>query len=210
MNQQSTVVSYEDMSKQIDLVFDKIMTLIKYNVWSNVSIERFKRWKAQFKSDEERYYAAYLAQKLVFYNKKDFISLISYSFSISIKQITLLEIENKEEMNDIIWRDKIEVTRRNTLVCPLTTDSAASGFMVARLLRDQGIISENELMDSHDDLIRTVRRRNTMLVCTRFAGHIERCYNKITRGRVQLWPKKNSPLSTKEKSSSLLQSEAKK
>lgn len=142
------LISQETKVRQryADSVFDKIITLIKYGIWPNVNQEKFNRWKAQFKNINDKYYAAYLAQKLIYYNIKDFSCLIRWSFTKAIKEITLSE-NSIHEINDDVWEEKIEEVYNNTLVCPLAAvdDPTASGNMVTRLMRNQGICLENNI-----------------------------------------------------------------
>jgi hypothetical protein len=133
----------EQPSIYIDWVFDKITTLIKYGVWENIDLDRFNKWKAQFITIEDRYYAAYLAQQMVYYNKKDFIALISRSYAESIKQIAYDLFQGLECQDDDSWEACIKNVRENTLICPFSPDpSSSSGNMVIRLLRDIELISE--------------------------------------------------------------------
>ncbi|MDH6671242.1 hypothetical protein M2277_001892 [Paenibacillus sp. LBL] len=150
----------EESLMTVNIVFDKIATLIKYNMWGNVTYERFKRWTQQFNTDEERYYAAYLAKQLIYYNNKDFISLINYSFAMVIKKILQSTLKTNEYAEDLIWAKKMEEVRRNTLVCPLTFDAAASGSMTVRILRNLSIISEEEICNSETELINKLQRRD--------------------------------------------------
>lgn len=137
--------SPELSSQYVDLVFDKISTLIKYGVWGNVTMGRFNSWKKQFVTDVEQYFAAYLAFQLLYYNKKDFLSLISWAFSETVRQVAL-EIEETDHINDQSWKEIISRTKAKILICPFAVDTpAASGNMVTRQLRNQGLISETNL-----------------------------------------------------------------
>ncbi|NQX63550.1 hypothetical protein [Paenibacillus qinlingensis] len=149
----------------VKTVFDKISTLIKYGVWGNVSIDRFKRWRKQFTTEEQLYYAAYLAYQLMFYNKRDVIALINHSFTESIREIALASINDSSYKQKDIWREIILQTKQKILVCPLATDSAASSsFMIARILRDQNIITETELCNNVQDMIYKLRRREVKAI----------------------------------------------
>ncbi|MNB63275.1 hypothetical protein D3C75_96980 [compost metagenome] len=143
------------------------MTLIRHQIWDNATLERFSSWKKQFEKEEEQLIAAYMAQQLIYYNKKDFISIITQTVAQSFRLISNMDPRCVElnSMNDALWAQIMEETKRNILVCPLTIDSpAASGFMVTRLLRDQGIIAENELCKSYDELIYKLKRRTVKAV----------------------------------------------
>jgi hypothetical protein len=129
-------------SQYVELVFNKVSTLIKYGVWGNVTMERFKSWKMQFTSEEEQYFAAYLAFQLLYYNNKDFLALISWAFSEAVRQI-YLALEGFNLISDQEWKDIIIRTKAKILICPFAVDTpAASGNMITRLLRNQGLISE--------------------------------------------------------------------
>ncbi|MBU8916016.1 hypothetical protein BGM25_08265 [Bacillus sp. FJAT-29953] len=149
----------EELSKYVDIVFDKITMLIKQRVWGNVSLDRFKRWTSQFKTIEDKYNAAYLAYNLIFYNKKDFTSLITWSIGEAIKKITLLKNGTITYKTDTEWKGLLTNSIQKTLICPLITDSAAaSGFMVTRLLRDQGIIPEVNTCVSKEEVFEKLIR----------------------------------------------------
>ena len=135
----------EIAAQYAEIVYDKITTLIKYAVWDTVNLERFNRWKKQFVDEQESYLAAYLAFQLLYYNKKDFLTLISWAFAETIRQVVLNQNPNLE-FNDNIWLQKLQEEEHNILICPFAVDTpAASGNMVTRLLRNQDLISETRL-----------------------------------------------------------------
>jgi hypothetical protein len=155
------LIEQDQAINHIELVFDKIKTLIKFGIWGNLSIERFKRWQTQFQTVEKQFYAAYLAQQLIYYNKKDVLALLSYSFSQCMKQVAMSLKGDVHHHGDLVWKKLIDDARSKTLVCPLTTDSAAaSGFMVSRMLRNQNIIYEHQLCLSIKELVDKLKKNN--------------------------------------------------
>lgn len=135
----------EIAAQYAEIVYDKISTLIKYGVWDTVNLERFNRWKKQFVDEKESYFAAYLAFQLLYYNKRDFLTLISWAFAETIRQVVLNQYPNLD-FNDEIWLQKLQAEEQNILICPFAVDTpAASGNMVTRLLRNQNLISESRL-----------------------------------------------------------------
>lgn len=128
-----------------DIVLDKVSTLIKYGLWDNVTLERFSRWKRQFNSVGEKYFSAYLAYQLLFYSNKDFLTLISWAYAETIRQLVISRYPSLE-FNDEIWLQKLGEEEQKVLICPFAVDTpAASGNMVTRLLRNQELISESRL-----------------------------------------------------------------
>lgn len=149
----------EQASMYVELVFDKIRTLIKYGVWDNVTEERFNNWKRQF-SEEDTYFAAYLAFQLLYYNKKDFLALISWAFAETVRRVAISLVENINDMDEALWEAKILEAKAKVLVCPFAVDSpAASGNMVVRLLRNQNLADEFNMcsVDEIRDKLRTNR-----------------------------------------------------
>lgn len=128
-----------------DIALQKICTLIKYALWDNVTLERFNRWKRQFITEEDRYFSTYLAYQLLFYNNKDFLTLISWAYAEVIRQLVLNRYPALE-FNDEIWLQKLKEEEEKVLICPFAVDTpAASGNMITRLLRNQNLISESRL-----------------------------------------------------------------
>ncbi len=152
---------HEDQSrKNVQRTIDSIITLIKYRLWGNVNVDRFRMWKGQFESDDKLQYAVYLAQQLIYYSKKDLLSLISFCVAESIRKFAMPQDGFLSTFTRNEWKALIETTRRKTLVCPLFIDGpAASGYMITRMLRDQGLISEDELCNSYQQLADKLRRR---------------------------------------------------
>jgi len=136
----------EAMSNFVDIVFGKIGTLINYGVWGNVTMERFKLWQKQFVTEEDRYMAASLAFNLLYYNRKDFLTLIGWSFTETIRAVAMADEKDTICYNDQCWKDKLNHAQNRLLVCPFAVDTpAASGNMVCRLLRNQGFVSESNI-----------------------------------------------------------------
>jgi hypothetical protein len=156
----------EYQRKQIQATWEKVITLIKSHMWGGVTLDRFNLWRKQFESEEDQYTAAYLVQQLIYYNKTDFVTILTYTFAQCLKYLSLNDfggVGNIDDINDDNWKLKLEETKRNILVCPLSIDSpASSGFMVARILRNQGIIAEDELCNNYNDLVNKLIRRQSI------------------------------------------------
>ncbi|EGG34825.1 phosphoribosyltransferase-like protein [Paenibacillus sp. HGF5] len=150
--------------KNVERIIDRIITLIKYRLWGNLTVDRFRTWQKQFETEHELYYAIYLAQQLVYYSKKDILSMISYCIANSIKGFILNQTETLDQSyTKLEWNSLMNDTKRNTLVCPLFIDSpAASGYLISRMLRDQGLIAEDELCNSYEQLIYKLKRRGNI------------------------------------------------
>lgn len=149
----------EQAARYAELVFDKIKTLIRYGVWNNVTEERFNNWKRQF-SEEDTYFAAYLASQLLYYNNKDFLALISWAFAETVRRVAVNLVEDIDNIDEDSWQAKIIEAKSKVLVCPFAVDSpAASGNMVVRLLRNQNLADESNMcsVDEIRDKLRTGR-----------------------------------------------------
>lgn len=155
----------EITSRFVDIVFDKIGTLIKFGVWNNVTMERFKRWQMQFVTDEDRYMAASLAFQLLYYNRQDFLTLIGWSFAETIRLVAMAGEQGISCYDDQCWQDKLNSARKRVLVCPFVIDNpAASGNMVCRLLRNQQFVLEENICSVDEIRARLATKRYDALV----------------------------------------------
>lgn len=131
-----------NQSKFAEYVFENFQILIRSGFWGNITLDRFKQWKRQL-APEQAYYAAWIAFKLLYYNKKDFLSLISWSYSEAIRQIVVSMDQGNIITDENQWLELLKIAQRETIVCPFAADSpTSSGNMVARLLRDQELVDE--------------------------------------------------------------------
>jgi hypothetical protein len=73
-------------------IFDRCAELINFNIWGGVHLlSRLRIWATNFRTDEERYFAACVLDNLIYRSKEQTIALIEQLFQRVIPDLTRLD-----------------------------------------------------------------------------------------------------------------------
>ena len=67
-----------------DTVFSRSRDFISYDVWSGIELHRLDQWIANFKTEEERYFAAKVLDALIYRSDRQTIALMKHLFQVTL------------------------------------------------------------------------------------------------------------------------------
>lgn len=72
-------------------IFDRCTELINFGIWGGLHLSRFRSWITNFKTDEEKYFAACVLDNLIYRSKDQTIALLEQLFQRVIPDLTRLD-----------------------------------------------------------------------------------------------------------------------
>lgn len=75
---------------------ERCKDLIDYTIWEGITIDQYKLWKANFKTDEESFLAACMLDSLIYRSNKQTVSMLEDSMKINIKNKLRLSFVSNE------------------------------------------------------------------------------------------------------------------
>src|SRR3989442_15480582 len=72
-------------------IFDRCRELINFGIWGGLHLSRLRSWVTNFRTDEEKYFAACILDHLIYRSKDQTIGLIEQLFRRVIPDLTRLD-----------------------------------------------------------------------------------------------------------------------
>src|SRR5438067_1032212 len=72
-------------------IFDRCRELINFDIWGGLHLSRLRSWITNFKTDEEKYFAACILDNLIYRSKAQTINLLEQLFQRVIPDLTRLD-----------------------------------------------------------------------------------------------------------------------
>lgn len=114
-----------------DAIRDRCRDLIEYTIWNGIELHMFDKWRKNFKTDEEKYFASCVLDSLIYKSNQQTYALIKDNLSKNlVNQFRLLDLGISDFPNSII----------NPLVDPLIR------FVPVITQYDPGTKSSNEIL----------------------------------------------------------------
>ena len=151
-----------------DYAHKKVYFYIESNFWSKLDITILRNWLNNFKTPDEKYCAAKLLDRFVYYSEADIISLLNYGLYELILKRKVLEIEFKTSFS-VRNEDLMEIRNNffsSTLILPLLQDnlSESSLAMLRYLTNDLGFPEQNILNNRNLNSDVFSKARNLIIV----------------------------------------------
>jgi hypoxanthine phosphoribosyltransferase len=153
--------------------FKKVYFYIESSFWSKLDIPILRSWLSNFKTMEEKYCAAKLLDRFVYYSEEDIISLIKYGLYELVLKRKILE---HEVNNSFLVSNQELVEMQNnffstTLILPLLKDnlSESSLAILRHLTNDLGFPEEN-ILNNHRLDSKILSKAKNLLIVDDFIG----------------------------------------
>jgi len=72
-------------------IIDRCTELINFNIWGGLHLSRLRSWVTNFRTDEEKYFAACILDNLIYRSKEQTVTLIEQLFQRVIPDLTRLD-----------------------------------------------------------------------------------------------------------------------
>jgi len=156
----------------LDRVIARCEDLIESDIWGDLDKSCLRRWKANFKTDEEEYFAACVLDALIYRSKKQTIAMIDQLFDRVLPDLTRKHASPLGHISD--WRNLLsgddEPYIRLVAAVASDDDPTKSAHIITRLikqsLRIKGswLIEPKSISDCLDDGVKV------FIFCDDFLG----------------------------------------
>ncbi|MEC4084643.1 phosphoribosyltransferase-like protein [Myroides odoratimimus] len=194
--------TYEDFIKYS---LQKVYFYIESSFWSKLDNNILHTWLNNFESLDERYCAAKLLDRFVYYSEKDTIRLLDFGLNEIIlkRYICKEEISSKFQLsNKDIIRIK-NVFYEKCAFLPLTsmsnTNVSESSYAIARCLTNDININEDKILDNNNLSSENLKKINNIIIFDDFIGTGNQILNYWNYGKLTLDGKSISPKELKNK-----------
>ena len=178
-------------------VFRRCRDLIRYHIWSGIELNRLDAWIANFKTTEERYFAARVLDALIYRSDKQTTALLKQLFQRVIPDLVRLSrlntrLENLQETLTSATDPGVRIVP----IIPSRSSVTKSGPSIGRMLRrnlrfhDAWIIHPDQVLNHIagvagfvfvDDFLGTGKQFTDFLNWTELASHMNRsCFVATT------------------------------
>jgi hypothetical protein len=162
-----------DKQKFYDKALDKVYFYLESNFWSQPDASRLETWLNNFKTTDEKYCAARLLDRFVYYSEEDTERLLKCGLYEKIlkQEVVLNEKENafsatNSEINELI---KNELDK--TLFFPLSTGNISeSSQAMARQLTHRLGIDEKNIIDVNNLTWEQLKNKKRIIIVDDFIG----------------------------------------
>jgi len=135
----------------VKYALQKVHFYIETNFWSKLDNDSLSRWLNNFKTDDEKYCAAKLLDRFVYYSEADILRLLEYGFNELI--FKRLAYKSEIQANFIISNDAIIKLKDNFLakcaILPLITmdNPSESSLAITRYMTNDLGFSEKKILN---------------------------------------------------------------
>lgn len=107
-----------------ETVFSRSRDFISYDVWSGVELHRLDQWIANFRTDEERYFAAKILDALIYRSDRQTIALMKHMFQVSLPDYSR-QMKLPESLKHVYTSMKSSSTDPRIRVAPVLPEHSA-------------------------------------------------------------------------------------
>ncbi|MDI9257951.1 phosphoribosyltransferase-like protein [Flavobacterium sedimenticola] len=167
-------MSDQEKEDFVKYALQKVHFYIESKFWSKLDNDTLHKWLNNFKSTDEKYCAAKLLDRLVYYSEEDIVRLLEFGFNeIVLKRYVLeLELENDFKVSnyDILkFRNKFY---SKSVIVPLLSNknpSESSLAMTRYLTNDLGF-PESRILDITNLSGEVLKNANNLIIIDDFIG----------------------------------------
>tara|TARA_R110000782_G_scaffold237188_1_gene323522 strand:- start:261438 stop:262394 length:957 start_codon:yes stop_codon:yes gene_type:complete len=128
---------------------EKVYFYIESKFWSKLTNNQFQKWLNNFKSPDEKYCAAKLLDRFVYYSEEDIIQLLKYGLHELLIRVNHISIEVKNNFNteeNELATLKQEFVKTTAFIPLNSGNPTESGNIIASYLcKEHGVPEENVL-----------------------------------------------------------------
>jgi hypothetical protein len=129
----------------ISSVYERCEDLINHDIWSGIDLLELQSWWSNFRTPEEKYFAACILDSLIYRSKKQTIALIQHLFLCTIPRLANMNpMPIHQELNWIKLLQNTEYDPQVRLVTAIKQKDppTKSAFYVARMMKQDLSICE--------------------------------------------------------------------
>lgn len=134
----------DDKKVFIDKVIERCKLLVKYHIWDGIEPYNLDGWLQNFSSDEQKFFASLVLDKLIYRSNKQMISMLFDLFTINLPNAMRLSSDplyNPEELLLTKLCQNGDCKIRLVNVDPLNNKSQSSEYVLHQLRHNLGISS---------------------------------------------------------------------
>ncbi|MCO6499361.1 MAG: hypothetical protein J5I47_03170 [Vicingus serpentipes] len=159
---------------------EKVYFYIESKFWSKLTNNQFQKWLNNFKSIDEKYCAAKLLDRFVYYSEEDIIQLLKYGVHELLIRINHINVEVK---NDFNTQETVLSTLKNNFIentafIPLNSGNPTeSGNVIASYLCKEHGIPEGNVLDAMKLTSDVISKYQNIIIVDDFIGSGDQIIN---------------------------------
>lgn len=145
-------------------ITERCIDLINTGIWSGIHVQRLRQWLSNFKTEQEKYFAACILDNLIYRSEDQTIALLKQLFQRTLPDLTRLNVSPVGAIYD--WEERLKKLPTSYPVNPEIRLVAAtkrqdpptkSAHQIARLIKRFLYIDERWIINSWE-VIENIRR----------------------------------------------------
>lgn len=174
-------MSDQEKDDFVKYALQKVHFYIESKFWSKLDNDTLNKWLNNFKSADEKYCAAKLLDRLVYYSEEDIVRLLEFGFNEIVLKRYILDLELKSDFkvsNEDVLKFRNEFYSKSVIV-PLLSNknpSESSLAMTRYLTNDLGF-PETHILDITNLSSKVLKNANNLIIIDDFIGSGTQIFN---------------------------------
>lgn len=167
-------MSDDDKQDFIKYALQKVHFYIESKFWSKLDNDTLSKWLNNFKTVDEKYCAAKLLDRFVYYSEEDTLRLLEYGFGELIFKRYALKSELKENF-DISNKNLLDFKTKflsKTVILPLLSNNnlSESSLAISRYLTNDLGLDETKILDINNLSSKILNHAKNLIIIDDFIG----------------------------------------